>query len=180
MLTYPLFQNYGINLPLHFLWHLFVASLRQHYQHIRDRNTKFKNKELHLGETVPLSGRVFSLLISPSPLPRTPWIFTLTWHFHHRVRQTTINPGLSLRVVTQICLNWYFLMTFLFPRQQIYISICAVGNIQYSIDLASELPYLMQRTLQSRMYRLFFVLSVARPSTGLHSHWNPLLINRKV
>lgn len=38
------------------------------------------------------------------------------------------------------------------PPRWIYISISAVGNTQNSIDLASELPYLMPMTLQTRMY----------------------------
>lgn len=42
-----------------------VASLGQHFHHIRNRNTKFKKKELALEKRVPLLGRVFSLLISP-------------------------------------------------------------------------------------------------------------------
>ena len=70
-------------------------------------------------------------------------------------------------------------MTFLFPLRQIYISISAAGNIQCSIDLASEPPYFMHMTLQSRIYRLFFVLNIARPWISLHSHWDPLLITRK-
>ena len=40
----------------------------------------------------------------------------------------------------------------LVPRQQIYISISAAANRQYTIDLASELPYLVHMTLQQRMY----------------------------
>ena len=48
------------------------------------------------------------------------------------------------------------------PPRWIYISISAVGNTQNSIDLASELPYLMPMTLQTRMYWLFFVFSIAQ------------------
>lgn len=74
---------------------------------------------------MPLSDRAVSLLISPSLFPRTTWIFTLTWHFHHTVRQTTINLALSLLVVTQICLNWCFLDDIPVPTTaDLYLNIC--------------------------------------------------------
>lgn len=103
-----------------------------------------------------------------------PDIFATKWG------RPQINLALSLFVVTQICLHWYFLMTVLFPLQQIYISISAVGNIQCSIDLASELPYLMHTTLQARIYRSFFLFNIARPCIGLCSHGDPVPITRKV
>lgn len=163
-----------MNLSLSFM-KSFFASLGQHCQHIRDKNTKFKNKELLLGKKqfhYSVEYLAYWFLLPPfqglHEYSLWPDIFT------------TINPALSLLVVTQIYLNWYFLMTFLFPRQQIYISTSAAGNIQYNIDLASELPYLMHMTLQSRGYWLFFMFDTARPCVALHSHWNPLFTHRKV
>lgn len=77
----------------------FFASLRQHCQHIRDRNTKFRNKELLLGKKqFHYSVECLAYWFLLPPFSRTTWIFTLTWHFHHNQSSSVPvggNPDLS-------------------------------------------------------------------------------------